>query len=577
MKLRWYQEECVKSTFSFLNSTPIDRNPLIELPTGTGKSLIPAEMIKRAMAIFPRYRFIVATHVQELVSQNADKMLSIWPTAPVGISCAGLKRKETHMPIIFGSIGTMYKRAAEYGHRDLMFIDEAHLLSPDDDTMYREFINILRDKNPNMRFVGLSATAYRHGLGSLKNGGIFTDSCYNMCSVEGFNRFVDEGYLLPLVAPPTKNKLNVSDIKVRNGDFVQEQVEDEVERILISALQEVCEHGSYRQSWLIFAAGVSNSDHISEILNGWGIPTESVHSKKGAEHNNTAIRDFKRGKLRCLVNYGKLTTGFDHPAIDLIAMFRATDIANLHVQMMGRGTRPLYMPGYDLDSIEGRMQSIGASAKQNCLFLDFARNVGRLGPINDPILPRKKGEKKGDVPIRICESWSEKGFVLVDGHQHKGCDGYNYAGARVCAWCGNPFPPPSIKYSSEAYSDDPVRQTEPKIELFNVTKIVYTKHSKWQGASSIRVQYHCGLIMYNEYVNLESDNHKAARFAREWWRQRFIKPEGFNAPEHWRESSNEKTPETVDDALKYTQYLQQPKKIRVHVNKQYPEIIGYEF
>jgi len=70
-----------------------------------------------------------------------------------------------------------------------------------------------------------------------------------------------------------------------------------------------------------------------------------------------------------MVNVGVLTTGFDFPEIDLIIMLRPTNSPVLWVQMLGRGTRP-------------------ADGKENCMVLDFAGNTPRLGPINDPMIPK---------------------------------------------------------------------------------------------------------------------------------------------------------------------------------------------
>src|SRR5690606_36427951 len=132
-------------------------------------------------------------------------------------------------------------------------------------------------------------------------------------------------------------------------------------------------------------SGIEHAEHIAEFLTRFGIDCAAVHSKQSAEYNDKAILAFKEGSLRAIVNYGKLTTGFNHPGIDAIAMFRPTMSVPLWVQMLGRGTRP-------------------ADGKKDCLVLDYARNTPRLGPINDPVIPRRKGEGGGDPPVKVCNT-----------------------------------------------------------------------------------------------------------------------------------------------------------------------------
>src|SRR4051812_17021944 len=104
-----------------------DGNPLIGLPTGTGKSLIPAMFIHRVMQQWPNQRFLLLTHVKELIEQNADEIRNVWPNVPLGIYSAGLKEKNPVMPICYAGIQSAKNHPYLFGHRDIVFIDEAHL------------------------------------------------------------------------------------------------------------------------------------------------------------------------------------------------------------------------------------------------------------------------------------------------------------------------------------------------------------------------------------------------------------------------------------------------------------------
>ncbi len=527
IQLRYYQQEALDAIYNYF-LTHQNGNPLIGLPTGTGKSVLPAAFIQGIMRQWPSQRFLMVTHVKELVSQNADELLKLWPEAPLGIYSAGLKQKDTAHPIIFGSIQSMIKHPDWFGHRDIVFVDEAHLVSAEDSSQYQTFFAFLKLINPNLKIIGMSATLYRMGMGMITENGLFTDVVYDKTNLEGFNELLAQGYMCPLIPLRTKTELDVSDVSVVKGEFVSTQLQGAVDKaeITFKALQEFCHACQNRKSWLLFASGIEHAEHIAEQLGAFGVDCAPVHSKRPSEYNDAAIRAFKSGELRAIVNYGKLTTGFNHPQIDAIGMLRPTLSVPLWVQMLGRGTRP---------------------AKANCLVLDFARNTPRLGPINDPRIPRKKGEGNGELPIKICES----------------CGAYNHPRVRICCNCGEEFTF-QVKIVSKAGTDELIKAaaTEeiPQIEILNVMNVHY---EKWDGKMgkppTLKVTYYTP-AKYNEWICLEHSG-MAGKMARDWWRRR-----------HAMEP-----PATIDEALNFTSNLKCPRFIRVHVNKKHPEILGAEF
>lgn len=578
---RWYQEEAVNSLFDFFarnqgydaTGKPVRANPLICLPTGTGKSHVIADFTKEAMRRFPHTRVIMETHVKELIEQNARKLQEAWPLAPLGIYSAGLKQRETMQPIIFGGIQSSVKKFPLFGKRDLLVIDEAHLVSPNNDTSYLQFIkelqwgefdpakitseamfkavlNQARNFNPYLRVIGLTATPYRLGLGCMTNGPIFTHIAYNLCTIEGFNRLIAEGYLCPLIPKRTKTELDVSGVGMSKGEFAQGELQAAVDKsdVTYGALTEVVEEGYNRGCWLVFATGIEHAEHIGEMLNGaFGIPSCVIHSKRTDKENEQALKDWKAGKYRAAVNMNALTTGVDHPAIDLIAMLRPTMSTGLWVQMLGRGTRPY--PG-----------------KENCLVLDFAGNTRRLGPINDPVIPRPKGQgAPGDAPVRICPK----------------CGTYCHTMCKVCIVCGFEFPLED-KHGRHASNEELLRSDLPQIEPFDVQRVILTPHvGKQSGKGSIKVSYFCsGAIprTFYEYISVESLSSKFwLHKSREWFRQRYTA-----YPQGWHEFNEEwdgDVPKTNSLIIKISEqgFLRHPTQIRVWLNRQDPKIMGYEF
>lgn len=533
--LRYYQEEAIQSIYNYFMTK--QGNPLICLPTGTGKSILPAEFIRRVLHQWPNQKFLMVTHVSELIKQNASVLDRIWPQAPLGIYSAGLKRKDIGYPIIYGGIQSMIKNPAIFGHRDIIFIDEAHLVSLDDSSMYLTFISTMKLLNPHVKIVGMTATPFRMGQGMLTDPpGLFTDIVYDMTNLHGFNKLIEEGYLAPLIPKRTKTELDVSGVSVQKGEYVASQLQSAVDKneITYSALREAIHYGENRRSWLIFASGIEHSDHIAEMLSSFGIECASVHSKQNDNYNDAAIAAFKAGELRALSSFSKLTTGFDNPIIDMIIDLRPTLSIPLHVQKYGRGTRP-------------------ADGKKDCLVLDFARNTPRLGPINDPIIPKKKGEKGGDAPVKICDL----------------CGVYNHAAARFCCGCGEEFVF-KVKIVREAGTEELIKSDKPVFETFKVDHAIYAHRQKLDRVTRvalnnpyIEVTYVCegGMHSFKEFVFPQHSAFLQKKF-RDWWRQRMTT----------------EPPITTSEALQHISQFRTPKKLNVHINKKpYPEILGVEF
>ena len=543
---RWYQEEAEYSIFDYFAKGNTG-NPVVAMPTGTGKSVVIGNFVRRAFELWPTQRFMMLTHVKELISQNAEKLQAIWPTAPLGMYSAGLNRRDMGMPIVFGgvqSVAPAIKKALltetilsdirlHFGWRDLLLIDECHLLSPNDDTLYQYVIAELLKINPNMRTVGFTATPYRLKQGMITDGGIFTDICYDLTTIESFNRLIAEGFLAPLIPRPTNVVIDVSNVGITGGEYNSKQLEEAIDdETTFNGVKEMVDLGRDRACWLVFAAGVKNAEKIAAMLNYLGISAAAVHSKNKPKENDAIIEAFKNGEYRALVNANKLTTGFDHPPIDLIGMFRPTLSPGLWVQMLGRGTRPS-----------------PATGKSNCLVLDFARNTPKLGPINDPKIPGRPGKKLGDMPVRICPE----------------CGVYNHASARFCISCGCEFTFEN-KLFETAGTDALLRDDAPVVETFPVHRVIYNLHEKRDASGNltsppmIKVSYFAGLQTFNEFVMLEHGGF-VGRKAKDWWRQRH----------------SEEPPPTTYQALQRIGELRSPRAIRVWLNKKYPEVLSCEW
>lgn len=582
-KLRWYQQEATDAVFDYFGSGALG-NPILVLPVGTGKSVVIAQLFRELLSQWPHMRVMMLTHVKELIAQNYEKLMSIWPQAPAGIYSAGLKQKNHRMQITYAGIGSVAKKPELFGKVDLIIIDECHLVNSKGAGQYASFIGSLKAINPNLRVIGLTATPFRLGQGMLtddvwsdKEGkyvpSIFTDIAYNLGDVHNFNRLIDEGYLCPLIPKSTATQIDTTGLHVRGGEFVASEVEAVSNKDVITkaAIAETLAIASDRKHWLVFAAGVDHANNIAAELNHNGIPTVVVTGDMGTERDEN-IRKFKFGAVRALVNVGVLTTGFDFPGIDLIVMLRPTTSTVLWVQALGRGVR--IHPD-----------------KKNCLVLDFAGNTKRLGPINDPVVPKRKGSSGGGIaPVKECPE----------------CGCMTHASARICHGvhpvhggdCGHIF---SVETKIMEYASvhDLVKTDRPVIKWFNVKDVIYSAHKKVGSVETMRVKYICDTgDDFSEWICLEHETpvrHKA----RKWWIERFDPAIDYGSSTTLSDRVGSisininadilpsaramglqpgQYPERVSTAVALSRHLRRPTQISVWTNKgKYPEITGYKF
>jgi DNA repair protein RadD len=536
---RWYQDGAVNSIFDYFNLGN-KGNPVAALPTGTGKELVQTLLIQRILERWPRQRFVCATHVKELVEQNEAGMKENWPNAPTGIYSAGLGRKETQAPIIYCGIGSAVNNIESFGHRDLMIVDECHLMSGKEDSMYGKFIAGLKAINPYLKVIGLTATDYRADNGPLIGGGVFTDKCYDMTAMREFNLLMEQGFICPIRSTPTDTQVDLDGVDLFNQGAVEAATD--IDSITNAAVEDIVRHGQSRRAWLTFAAGIKHAEHVADRMKMYGVQVAAIHGDLPKDRRDEIIRDFKSGRLRSVVAYNMMTTGFNYPGLDLIGMLRATGSTSLWVQMLGRLTRPF-------------------QGKEYGLVLDYAGNAKRLGPINDPCIPQRRGKKTIAcvAPIKICPD----------------CGYYNHTRATMCCNCPHIFDM-RPKITAVAGIDEVLRTEAAQIEYFNVAFTTYgQKQAKTGNRPYLCVTYYCGamgLQRFTEKIMLEHDG-PAKNIGRDWWKQRYLGDNTARLPS----SFVGYCPSTITEALTLTNNLKTPTKIRVHVNTKYPEVLGHQY
>ncbi len=489
LTLRPYQHEAVAAVYQHLRER--DDNPCVVIPTGGGKTPVMATICRDAVVTWGG-RVLIVAHVKELLEQSADKLRVVCPEVKFGIYSAGLKRRDTQAPVIVAGIQSIYKRACELGPIDLILVDEAHMIPPEGEGMYQQFLAEAKVVNPNLRVIGLTATPYR-----LKSGLICTPDHFlnQVCYEVGVRELIVQGFLSPLVTKAGITRVDTSAVHVRGGEFVAAEVEDlmDQDELVEAACQEIVAATHDRRAVLIFATGIKHGRHVQDVLRRkHGVECGFVSGETLTDERDATLKAFRDGRMPYLCNVNVLTTGFDAPNIDCVVMLRPTMSSGLYYQMVGRGFRLF-------------------RGKANCLVLDFGGNVLRHGPV-DAIRIQERPGGSGEAPAKECPD----------------CHAVIAAGFATCPQCGYVFPPPERQKHEAKATEAGIlsgQVTDTKYEVMDIAYSVHTKRDATPDTpKTMRVDYRLGLSHWqSEFICVEHDGY-ARQKAESWWQRRSPDP-----------------------------------------------------
>lgn len=492
MILRSYQRDAVDCTWDYLRNNQRGA-PVVDLPTGSGKSHVIAELCRQTVEWGGRA--IVISHRKELLVQDAEKIQALLPQKCIGIYSAGLKSRDVDHAIVCAGIQSCYTKAHLFGMRNLVIVDEAHLVSLHDSSMYSQCLMELSSLCPGIRLIGLTATPYRLDCGPIcAPNGVFTKVCYRA----SLRQLMTDGYLSLLTNKTSKQAFDLSGVARRGGEYVPGAMEsafNENQQAVEMACREIVDSTQGRKSVLVFAAGVRHAENVQQVLQAIaGERVGLIVGETDSLERSATLSAFKHGSLRFCVNCMVLTCGFDHPGIDAIAVLRATLSPGLFAQIVGRGLR--IAPG-----------------KTDALILDFGNNIERHGPLDaDDYGVEKvvKGESSG-APIKKCP----------------GCGELIPASATVCMFCGLEMPR-ELRHDPTADKDNNILVEPTTYVVTGATANLHRKKDADPGAPpTMRITYTCQLPgvsgnLTNKYISewvcIEHEGY-ARNKAVSWWRQ----------------------------------------------------------
>lgn len=546
MALRYYQTQAVQEVLNALQDKN-GGNPCVEIPTGGGKTPVIATLCK--VLTSAGARVLCVAHRKELLEQTAEKLRDWAQGVDFSIVSAGLGSKEYNGRVVIAGVQSVYKsfeKLLEYGRIDFVIIDEAHLIPTTDenaDGMYQTLLQGLRKYNPALRVVGLTATPYRLTTGVVCGPDkILSRIAYRVTVAE----LIGNGFLSPLISKAPPLEVSDLDFHIERGEFKANEVNAayNVDGVIYDACAEIAKLTKNRRACLLFCCGVEHCKAVAETLQRLtGQEVGVILGETGKQERADLIRRFKgdlkadllgnkEKPLKYLANVDVLTTGFDAPNVDCVALLRPTASPGLFYQMAGRGFR----------LCEG---------KKDCLVLDFAGNLRRFGAIDKLEPPQDKGVKasKSDknkicpvcfesIPVsaRVCPSCHNK--LLCNDFICPSCGAGNDVSANYCAACGFKFREFSAHHNGQAEEGVSILSIGGDLALPEITekvlKVDYFEHnSKKSGKNSLKVEYTTETTTLSEFICFEHEGFPLTK-ARGWWNERTtIEPLPVSVKQAW--------------------------------------------
>ena len=487
-ELRYYQKESVNKVWEYIRLK--EGNPCIVLPTGAGKTIVLAEIVKNVVSWDSRV--LLLSHVKELLKQGEEKINSM-VDVDVGVYSAGLNSRDTEQQVLICGIQSVYKRACEIGKIDIIIVDEADLIPTESDGMYNKFLADMKTINPKVRVIGLTATPYRLKGGYVcKPDNILNEICYEI----GIKELQSQNFLCNMITK--KGLLQIDDSKYHKamGEFIESELMEDLDTVekVHDAIEEILDYIKDRKSVLVFCINIAHAEHVvNEFIAQGESSVDMVTSKTSSTDRDLILQNFSKNQLKIICNVNVLSVGFDAPTIDCVVMMRPTGSARLYYQQVGRGFRI-------------------HQSKQNCLVLDYGGNVMRHGAV-DQIKVTEKGSREGSCPMKECPKCNELVMIRYE----------------VCPACGFVFDINTTKslHGTRANLEDIISGKSVDVTekiIVDIKNIEVSKHEKDLGNNkfsyTLRIKYFLkgNLWVYpiSEWICLEHSGY-AREKALEWW------------------------------------------------------------
>lgn len=415
VKLRKYQEELITGIFNAWQEG--HKNVLGVSITGSGKTVVLSEVVRRL-----QQPTCVMAHRGEIVAQLSETLALVGITHRIIASGStramciarhvrrfGRSYVHDQSPVGVASVQTIVKRAGALKQ----WLPTVKLVVGD------EFHHYIRDNQfgtalamfPNAKVLGVTATPDRCDRKSLAR--VQTGVIDHMVEGPTARWLIDEGYLSPYkyYAPPPSIKMDEDDVSPSTGEYKADAVrkKSHESRIVGDVVATYQKFASGKQA-IVFTVDVETSQEMSRAFNEAGIPSAAISGKTPAAVRNALMDKFTSGSIKVIQNTDLFGEGLDLPGVDCVILARPTQSTGLYLQQCGRGLRPVYADGYDLNTREGRIAAIAAGPKPHAILIDHVSNflihrlpdADRHWQLVRPDSVRGKKNRDDELPLTSC-------------------------------------------------------------------------------------------------------------------------------------------------------------------------------
>ncbi len=435
---RPYQLEAIKAAFREWENAA---STLIVMPTGTGKSVVFAKILKQWLSGPHIGRVMIMAHRKELIAQAREHAMSAGATCEIEMAdsyagkradvvaasvqtlnagrtcftCDGVNSDDCHTCGGSGRVKRMTRfYPCDFG---LIITDEGHHGTA---SSYRDVYTWF-GSNPENKRLFVTATPERADEQGL----------HNVCDTVAYRMelrdAISEGWLCPIRQQFIEvDGLDLSRVSTRQGDLADGELErafigiedDDQDELLHAIVKPVLETANGQQ-FIVFASGVKHAELLQAAFNAYdNTKVKTLLGTTDPTQRQLIVKQLKSGEMQGLVNVGVATEGFDCPAVAVVAIARPTKSTSLYLQMIGRGTRPLPgivdivrnpMPPEGPELATERRAAIAASEKQNCIVMDFVGNSGthKLVSVADVLSGDDVDVRDLEEAIRLAHSTTD--------------------------------------------------------------------------------------------------------------------------------------------------------------------------
>lgn len=417
IKLRGYQEDAKAGV---RDAMATHSAVLLVAPTGAGKTVLFANIAQTAAG--RGFRVLILAHRDALIKQASRKLSE--NGVEHGIIMAGFT-PHPRARVQVASVQTLVRRIDKIAQAfDLVVIDEAHLSAA---KSYVTIVQALRARRPTLKLLGVTGSPCRldgKGLG-VEAGGMYE----TIVMAPDVRWMIEQAYLVRPDVYGAKKLVDLTGVKKIGSDYDSAALAEVMDKPKITG--DAIEH--YKSVCpdvpaVAWCANVAHAQHVSEQFNAAGIAAVSLSGDDDSAARDRALAGLASGAIKVVTFAMLLVEGIDCPAIGAIIMLRPTMSLASYLQVIGRGLRPIFADGFNLETLEGRRAAIAAGPKGDCCYvLDHAGLWVRHGFADEERewsldgAPKRPGKRKPNEPVSPARQCPKCFIVHVPADVCPGC------------------------------------------------------------------------------------------------------------------------------------------------------------